>query len=232
MTNPLNKDEDVLASIRRLVSDEQAGAGHRTGAVPRLVLTPALRVYPEDTPASTSEAPADEAALADAGIVEDEPAVVLHIVEDELPEPELVELATSAISPGSSDLARKLADIEALLNAQDEPFEPDAEEAPLNASEAPWLARHAVEIEDEAPFIADAEDLHHAATEAFSWTETTSAVTEEAPLSDIEQDVLRGLVREVLLEELQGPTGERVTRNLRKMVRAEIGRALAARGLT
>jgi len=65
--------------------------------------------------------------------------------------------------------------------------------------------------------------------------ETTNA----APLPDIEaqvaqelgqidEDLLRELVREVLREELAGALGERITRNVRKLVRMEINRALSA----
>lgn len=47
----------------------------------------------------------------------------------------------------------------------------------------------------------------------------------------IDEDALRDLVRDILREELQGTLGERITRNVRKLVRAEINRALAARDL-
>ncbi len=42
------------------------------------------------------------------------------------------------------------------------------------------------------------------------------------------EDVLRELVRDILREELAGKMGERITRNIRKLVRAEIARSLAA----
>ncbi|WP_290689647.1 MULTISPECIES: hypothetical protein [unclassified Haematobacter] len=64
-----------------------------------------------------------------------------------------------------------------------------------------------------------------------------------AALPDLEDDIglfadekpelndehLRMLVAEILREELQGPLGERMTRNVRKLVRTEIRRALAGR---
>ncbi|MDB6453547.1 hypothetical protein [Falsirhodobacter sp. 20TX0035] len=50
-------------------------------------------------------------------------------------------------------------------------------------------------------------------------------------LAPIDEEVLHDLVRELLSEELQGPFGEKITRNIRMMVRAEIGRALAERDL-
>ena len=52
----------------------------------------------------------------------------------------------------------------------------------------------------------------------------------DAP-SGIDEALLRDLIREVLREELQGDLGERITRNVRKLVRAEIARALTARDL-
>ncbi len=44
-------------------------------------------------------------------------------------------------------------------------------------------------------------------------------------------DMLRDLVAEIIREELQGALGERITRNVRMLVRREINRALEARGL-
>lgn len=42
---------------------------------------------------------------------------------------------------------------------------------------------------------------------------------------------LRDLVRDLIREELQGTLGERITRNVRKLVRAEIARAMSMRDL-
>ncbi|WP_424980502.1 hypothetical protein [Leisingera sp. S232] len=47
----------------------------------------------------------------------------------------------------------------------------------------------------------------------------------------IDEDSLRDLVASIVREELQGPLGERITRNVRKLVRREIQRALAANDL-
>ena len=41
--------------------------------------------------------------------------------------------------------------------------------------------------------------------------------------------LLRDIVRDMIRDELQGNLGERITRNVRKLVRAEINRALASR---
>lgn len=47
----------------------------------------------------------------------------------------------------------------------------------------------------------------------------------------IDEEMLRDLVTEVVRGELQGALGERITRNVRKLVRREVSRALAARDL-
>ena len=47
----------------------------------------------------------------------------------------------------------------------------------------------------------------------------------------VDMDMLRDLVAEIIREELQGPLGERITRNVRILVRREINRALESRGL-
>ncbi|OIQ25807.1 MAG: hypothetical protein BM562_16835 [Alphaproteobacteria bacterium MedPE-SWcel] len=47
----------------------------------------------------------------------------------------------------------------------------------------------------------------------------------------LDEDSLRDLVADIVREELQGPLGERITRNVRKLVRREIQRALAAQDL-
>ncbi|UWQ78027.1 hypothetical protein K3725_11955 [Leisingera sp. S132] len=49
--------------------------------------------------------------------------------------------------------------------------------------------------------------------------------------SYLDEDALRDLVASIVREELQGPLGERITRNVRKLVRREIQRALAAHDL-
>lgn len=45
----------------------------------------------------------------------------------------------------------------------------------------------------------------------------------------VDEELLRDIVREIIREELAGTLGERITRNVRKLVRVEINRALTAR---
>lgn len=199
--------EDVLSSIRRLVSEDLRGAPAADPvrpAVPRLVLTPALRV---DAPV----APEPQA----------EPETVAPV--------------------GREALVARLAELEAILDAQDQSFEEDAGEAldlPVavarlaEAAEAPFIDSSADEAQ---PAVAP----EPVAEESFTWTEPVEAAGEdevlpaasEEPFATLDAATLRELIRDVLREELQGEIGERVTRNLRKMIRTEVSRALTARGV-
>lgn len=58
--------------------------------------------------------------------------------------------------------------------------------------------------------------------------EDADLFAEEEPLV-LNEEELRDMVAEIIRQELQGALGERITRNVRKMVRAEIRRALASK---
>ncbi len=91
-----------------------------------------------------------------------------------------------------------------------------------------------------APTEVDAEWLSRAEAEVIAGLEQREAMARGAtvePLPDepemsFDEEALRDLVRDLIREELQGHLGERITRNIRKLVRAEIARALAAAELT
>lgn len=48
----------------------------------------------------------------------------------------------------------------------------------------------------------------------------------------LDEEMLRDLVGEIVRQELQGPLGERITRNVRKLVRREINRAMTSQSLS
>ena len=72
-------------------------------------------------------------------------------------------------------------------------------------------------------------------------TDTTDAPAETAQDDDatlgfgpdeyLDEEMLRDLVSEIVRTELQGALGERITRNVRKLVRREIHRALTSQDL-
>jgi hypothetical protein len=71
------------------------------------------------------------------------------------------------------------------------------------------------------------EDVIDVAPEAMAIEEEEPQVAEVV----LDEEMLRELVGEIVRQELQGPLGERITRNVRKLVRREINRAFASRSL-
>ena len=114
----------------------------------------------------------------------------------------------------AATLSAKIAALETVIGRTDDQWEPD-----------------------------DTGDSDYSGTEAPSMTwEDTSAVADAAdaaidsdvfasPEDFLDEDALRDLVSDIVREELQGALGERITRNVRKLVRREIHRALAAQEL-
>lgn len=78
-----------------------------------------------------------------------------------------------------------------------------------------------------AEIAADEAGFEHQVLE-----ESVMGLFEPAPDAELDEDALREMVRDVIREELQGALGERITRNVRKLVRAEIARAMALRDMT
>lgn len=66
-------------------------------------------------------------------------------------------------------------------------------------------------------------------TDAVSVTEATQVFSVDEDVLD--EEALRDMVAEIVRQELQGALGERITRNVRKLVRREIHRALATQDL-
>ncbi len=87
---------------------------------------------------------------------------------------------------------------------------------------------------DDAP---EAEPLIHAGPDAEAESDVDGDDDDAVGLFSagdeavIDMDMLRDLVAEIIRDELQGPLGERITRNVRMLVRREINRALESRQL-
>ncbi|MCU0800280.1 MAG: hypothetical protein MUD11_00655 [Rhodobacteraceae bacterium] len=249
--------EDVLSSIRRLVT-EDLRPRPVAATEDKLLLTPALRVVPDaaDAVAGPAEQTLDidlDADLA-AALVEDEPqddanpqwdaGAAAEAAEDGAgPFPMFLHHANrvdlTAAAP--ADLAETVTTIGAAIPAEgyesetgdvmpvpewpDTSWEAPAvldsvEEAQVIAAPAEQPAEFAGEDATAPDWQADvADDAEAAALAAL-------ADDQAAPLTELDEDMLREIVRDIIREELQGTLGERITRNVRKLVRAEINRAL------
>lgn len=274
--------EDVLSSIRRLVSEDLRPQS-RAGGLPaktsdRLILTPALRVVsdpvvPESVakPASVSQDGSVLAALLEQ-IADGTPRLT---EAEDLPDP--AEDAHVGASPS-------LEDVVAAVGARVSPegWEAEAEdlvEDMANAGwpQAGWASPEVVEVDldqveeaevlqvvapdqsrlDEAwrdgawpggPLEADLDDVTGPEDSTLADLAEAAAVAEiqrasgaDAPNTTtrmfddedqvLDEEALGDLVRDIIREELQGALGERITRNVRKLVRAEINRVLSSREL-
>lgn len=84
---------------------------------------------------------------------------------------------------------------------------------------------------DDMPAAAEPEAETEAQTEAVEEprAEAETPGLSEAVLDALDEETLRPIVARLIREELQGELGERITRNVRKLVRREILRAINAR---
>jgi cell pole-organizing protein PopZ len=218
MSDPLTRAEieDVLSSIRRLVSEEvrlppgpRAGGGTAAAAAGRLVLTPDQRI------GAGEAAPAPPAPSLARG---PDPITTIRDAARRFAEAEAAATARGWTAPvaAASDcpapsLEETIAELEAAVAVSGGQWEPDGSELAA--------ARGAV-AEAAAPLAGN---VHELAVPRRPVPHAPPAMPE-----GLDADALRDLVAEVVRQELQGVLGERITRTVRKLVRAEIARALAS----
>ena len=93
--------------------------------------------------------------------------------------------------------------------------------------DAPILSHGTIEPDPAWADAAEASVIASLAAEAADDdADAPDAGYDDAPML-FDEEVLRELVRDILREELAGRMGERITRNIRKLVRAEIARSFA-----
>lgn len=237
---------------REAVRNDAAGAGDRGP----LLLTESLRVVSSAPPAA--EAPATVAETATAAATATATAAVASVgVAAATPAPAQEGLRTRGRERDERDLralfavaARNVAQVgEAAPMAEWEEEDPDTvcDVTPLpfvTRRRAPGVMPPAGSPQPDAAGRDEARDRpppggtaageaapDAAATVATGAGAKGNAGARRAPGVLPDHDLLRELVREILLEELSGSLGERITRNLRRLARAEANRAVATRDL-
>ena len=157
---------------------------------------------------------------------------------DDLPTDEAAEPDTRTADAHRPDrtaqsLSEKIATLETLVAGRTDEWEPDDPGADAYAgTEAPTLAWEDAETTATPTFshhAKPAEDAHDVEAEDIAEEADTQVFSSDEDVLD--EDALRDLVADIVREELQGALGERITRNVRKLVRREIHRALAAQEL-
>lgn len=239
MTEAMSRHEieDVLSSIRRLVSHDDRGAqaptqpaGPGTGT---LVLTSALRVDGDQPPADHS---AGNLSVRDNAPVADHDTPAARPDHDTFRTPDPVSTAPAEATPPSPQIG-----------------EPLRASLVSRIAQAGHLSSMATTSDKSAASGSDAEDPV-AVTVTDSALETTlarleqalsisapdtaagdqasdAAIDAEADSTFIDEAALTHLVAKIVRQELQGELGERITRNIRKLVRAEVARELQMRNL-
>ncbi len=249
MSDPVSnvEIEDVLTSIRRLVSDGEWGQSPapRRDAVAekpaepevpaKFVLTPALRIVePSVQQDEHQEEPSEEHLHQD----EDSSSGEQDDHYEEQPVHEEQDMPHDEVSANEEEGAHEVE--HQSVEASDDHERPSLEDVIADLEAA---VEHSHEWEDVADdYDDDGEELTFE-TNGFEASETfTSDVADQAFSAELDEDLaaymddeniideeaLRKLVAEVIRQELQGALGERITRNVRKLVRREIYRILAS----
>lgn len=139
------------------------------------------------------------------------------------------------------DVTRVVNDIAAGFSDNEAEWESETGDSPVVEDlwqVPPWGDTDATDLAVKKAVADLAEDAAVAEILAQANQEKATEPTQEqnenrAPETDVyfEESVLRDLVRDLIREELSGTLGERITRNVRKLVRVEVNRALSERGL-
>lgn len=157
----------------------------------------------------------------------------------------------------SDELKEGLAEVAAASAAApaksaDQPPQPERDESADQTRAAPVsadAAEQAPEADVQAPAKAESDDapqtspdqpvdgltatITHLANQSALEESKAALLSEETPDSAALPDAafMRAMLTEIVHQELAGALGERITRNVRKLVRKEINRALASRAL-
>lgn len=234
------KVEDVLSSIKRLVGDEgrnipdlvPASRARKPG---RLVLTDALRVSkPSADPKPNSMGKAAES-VQPAAETSVKPMMLRasDAVAQQDPANQTAENPDRLVPPSNS-LSAKIEALEAAIARTEDQWEPDGDSeddySGTRVKSLTWAADEKTHeaapqkgTSGKAAFIRDPDAVVEQA-------DTSVAPSERPDVTVPEDGVLRDMIAQIVREELQGVLGERITRNLRKMVRREIYRALSEQG--
>lgn len=214
----------------QVISGDMDGQGAPVGRL-HLTASDAVEVGGEDTEGADGVAEGDDAPeMADEAALEAvaEGDEVAEFAEDHGQEPETPELAEEETLAGPETPEEACAASEGDEPAEADPVAPpEAVEDGVAESGLPDAADTAPEV-DLMPAAAMAGAAALASEAAEEGEEDGLDLFSQDDEAVIDMEMLRDLISDVIREELQGPLGERITRNVRKLVRQEVARALEA----
>lgn len=218
MSNPEinNEMEDVLSSIRRLVSSgervdelEKKSQDQKSPGQAKpdtLMLTPALRIDKPTDPKTTN-------------------ARGQTRIDHETPE------AKTSARLRSDELKARVAELEEVVARQSDQWEPDGSGSDANSgssmSSVPWQENAPSSID--APNIESALTIQDQAAAREHGSEEVDFLAHNEV--SLDSEAMRDLIEDIVRQELQGALGDRITRNVRKLVRREINRAMTSHEL-
>lgn len=215
MSNMARSDEidELVSSVRNLVAYKDTATAPKMPSGDRLILTPALRVDAPEVPGQVPDILAETDAT--------DPLILHNAVQDD-----------------NQTRGATVAELEAAVTAQAEDWEADGGEA---FDKAAWAASAFAPASDDSNASVPSEPHETAAADDAGGSADTAHSDLEADIahdvviahfaSQIDEGALRAAVVRILREELAGDMGERITRNVRKLVRREINRVLVSRDL-
>lgn len=239
--------EDVLSSIRRLVSDD--GVKDATVVAPeRFVLTPALRVA--ETPEQLEQVDVERAApmTLEQALKNNDTMEFIRAARNEPPLAERIAVLEAAVSDtqdewepdGSEDDAEERSTTHIFESSRSRPVANSAEPELEKGTPAEEPAHESAEVDTDEPEVENFEPtnepiiLHQVdqlnVDDEISPEDDNVEVDLFASSKSPNDDSLREMVNEIVRQELQGEMGERITRNVRRMVRREIQRAMSMKG--
>lgn len=237
---PDEEEEPDVFVLRNEVAEVPDDAAEMSGTPPRRPVRRLSRIELIET------SPAGEDLPEDITVAEvDDPA---RPADDDTPrdsefDADLASAVAESVNAALGDLAEEIEELESV---------DDVENAIADAARREIAAQEDATSEDDAP---DADDIAEALAPAAALTgrlDGLNAPDTEAPPAPMgkapdpapqagptteppalpDREALRVLVGELIREEFQGELGARITRNVRKLVRREIARALATRDLS
>lgn len=215
MSNTARTDEidKLVSSVRNFVAHQEPRPIRRRVKSELLILTPSLRVDCEDAQQTPVES-GPEHALDVSNVLALEPYQ----------------------QPERASLEATIAELEAAVRAQSDDWEPDEGET---FEYAAWAASaFQVPVDDSVPAavepaetVDETPDIASQVIQEVASFVDVGGVVEDVLSTTDKQAALRAMVVEIIREELSGELGEKITRNVRKLVRREINRVLASRAL-
>ncbi len=231
--------QDVLSSVKRMVNEDVHNESEfifvPTASAPkpgRLVLTDALRVSDEPLIAKKAaplklmpQHSASDSASKQPANAPSNPAEPMRLQPGEIVRPTNTDAKPDAPKRDlAGSLSAKIEALEAAIARTEDQWEPDGE----SDDEYSGTKTHAVEWPVEKSFAHSQETGFRSEAIFVRDPSVVEAMAKKPTDVKIGEEELRELVAQIVREELQGALGERITKNLRKMVRREITRAMAA----